>query len=357
MGIFAPIVGILVDRFGSRKIIVTGVLTTGIGLLLLSQTHTLFTFYASYILISFGSGGCTSVVLMVVVANWFKKNVGKAMGMMASGFGASGLLVPIIVYLIDTYSWRTALVFMGFGMWLLGLPLTLIIRNKPQINISNLDGNDSEKSVDGGNLDTPLPDVDIKNILRTPSFWYLNLIDFIRMTSISAIVLHIMPYLTSMGFSRAHAGFAAGALPLISVIGRTGFGWLGDIYPKRLVMTATYTFMTIGIFIFCWMEIQWLVAIFLALYSTGFGGSMVLRGAILREYYGTFSLGKLLGINMGIASVGGIIGPTLAGWAYDTIGSYLPIWFGLCFTLLIAVFFSFKIKPMFSDNHKMLNET
>lgn len=346
MGIFAPLVGVLVDRFGSRKLIITGVLTTGIGLLLLSQTQTLLTFYASYLLLSFGAGGCTSVVSMVVVANWFEKNVGKAMGIMASGFGASGLLVPIIVLLIDTYTWRTALIFMGLGMWIVGLPLALIIRNKPEAYVEQLDSNELQKPIVHLNIDETISEIGIKKILRIPSFWYLNLIDFVRMMSISAIVLHIMPYLSGLGFSRTQAGYAAGAVPLISIIGRAGFGWLGDVYSKRLVMTLTYALMTIGIFIFCWVQIQWLVAIFLVFYSTGFGGSMVLRGTILREYYGTFSLGKLLGINMGIASVGGIIGPTIAGWAYDTIGSYLPIWFGLFVTMLLSAFLSLKIIPL-----------
>jgi len=60
--------------------------------------------------------------------------------------------------------------------------------------------------------------------------------------------------------------------------------------------------------------------LFVLLFAPGFGGSMVLRGAILQEYFGMAYFGRMVGIVMGSASIGGIIGPTLAGWAFDTTG-------------------------------------
>ena len=95
MGLFAPFVGILVDRFGSRKLMFSGVLVLGFAIILLGFTQSLAMFYGAFILIAFGAGGCTSVVTMTAVANWFDKNVGKAMGVTTSGFGTSGLIIPV----------------------------------------------------------------------------------------------------------------------------------------------------------------------------------------------------------------------------------------------------------------------
>ena len=131
MGIFAPIVGFFVDRFGSKNLLLAGTIISGMGLLLLSMTQSLTMFYASFLLLALGAGGCTSVVTMTAVANWFHKNVGIAFGVMASGWGASGLLVPLIVELIERYDWRITLVILGFGMWVLGVPLSFVIRNNP----------------------------------------------------------------------------------------------------------------------------------------------------------------------------------------------------------------------------------
>jgi hypothetical protein len=67
MGIFAPIVGFLVDRFGPRKVIFWGTIMVGIGLISLSFTQSLTMFYGSILLLAFGAGGCTSVVTMTAV--------------------------------------------------------------------------------------------------------------------------------------------------------------------------------------------------------------------------------------------------------------------------------------------------
>ena len=120
------------DRFGSRRLLFIGIIVLGAGIILLGFTQSLLMFYGSFLLIAFGAGGCTSVVTLTVVANWFDRNVGKAMAVMVSGFGASGLIVPIIVWLIGAYGWRTAAIILGLGMWLIGLPVACIVRNKPE---------------------------------------------------------------------------------------------------------------------------------------------------------------------------------------------------------------------------------
>ena len=132
MGFIAPLVGFLVDRFGSRKLILYGTITVGLGLISLSLTQSLAMFYGSFLLVAFGAGGCTVVVTMSAVANWFHKKVGIALGVMASGVGASGFFIPLIVWLIDVYGWRTTLIILGLGLWVLGIPLSFVIRDRPE---------------------------------------------------------------------------------------------------------------------------------------------------------------------------------------------------------------------------------
>ncbi|MFB0506844.1 MAG: MFS transporter, partial [Thermodesulfobacteriota bacterium] len=117
MGIVAPIMGFLVDRFGSRKLTFSGVVVLGFGLILLGLTNSLVMFYGAFFLLVLGASGCASTVLMTAVAHWFRRNVGKAMGLVGCGFGAGGILIPLIVRLIDLYQWRTTLIILGLGMW------------------------------------------------------------------------------------------------------------------------------------------------------------------------------------------------------------------------------------------------
>jgi OFA family oxalate/formate antiporter-like MFS transporter len=284
------------------------------------------------------------VVTMAVVGNWFKRKVGIALGVMMSGFGASGLLVPVIVRLIDTYNWRNTLVALGLGMWALGIPLSFVIRNRPEQYGYLPDGTLSGDQAPSTDIEDRGVEIGLKEVLKDKSFWYLNIAESIRFMTLAAVVTHVMPYLSSTGMSRATTGLVAGGIPLVSIVGRFGLGWLGDVLDKRYVMAMAFFLMSFGMLAFGYVQVIWPVFLFLLLFSSGSGGGMVLRGAILREHFGRGSLGKLLGITMGSASIGGIIGPTVAGWAFDTWGSYHLIWFVFCGTICLAIGLILKIR-------------
>jgi len=344
MGILAPIIGFLVDRFGSRKLTFSGVLVGGSALILLGLTKSVLMFYSAFFLLGLGAGGCTSTVLMTAVAQWFRKNVGKAMGIVACGFGFGGILIPLIVWLIDLQGWRTALIILGLGLWALGIPLSLMIRDKPELYGYLPDGeapmggiaDHSAREMEGG---------DFREALKDGNFWKIALGDAIRMMITAAIITHVMPYLSSIGVSRSRAALVATSIPLLSIIGRFGFGWLSDIFDKRYVLAVAYCLLGLGIFAFSSLHEGWLLLPFLLFFPPAFGGCISLRGAIVREYFGRSSFGRLLGIILGMAAIGGIIGPTAAGWTFDAVGAYRPIWLSFGGATAAAVLLTLRLKP------------
>jgi OFA family oxalate/formate antiporter-like MFS transporter len=344
MGIFAPFVGFLVDRFGPRKLIFWGTITVGFGLFLLSFTQSLAMFYGSFLLIAFGAGGCASVVTMTAVANWFHRRVGLALGVMGAGIGAGGLVVLLIVRLIDLYQWRITLIILGLGMWALGIPLSLVIRDRPEHYGYLPDGEVSSPSAQAlENIDQGV-EIGLKEALKMRAFLYLNIAEAIRLMTLMAVFTHVMPYLSSVGMPRSSAGLVAGAIPLIGIIGRFGLGWLSDVFDKRHVMALATGLISVGTLAFGYLHVRWVIIPFLLLFPLGHGGSMVLRGSILREYFGRDSFGKMIGLIMGSAAIGGIIGPTLAGWVFDTLGSYHPIWLVLCGLTCMTTVLILRIK-------------
>lgn len=350
MSIFAPIVGFLVDRFGSRKLLFSGTTIIGIGLILLSFTQSLPMFYLCILLISFGAGGCASVVTMTAVVIWFKKKVGLALGIMACGFGAGGLIIPVIVYLIDSSGWRLTLIFLGAGMWCLGIPLSLVVRERPEEPglsedepVTELPGTSGRK--DGSEKRKGA----FLEIIRKRYFLYIVIAEAVRFMAVNAVVTHLMPYLSIMGMSRTASGAVAASLPLTSIVGRLGFGWWSDRFDKRIVWATSFFLMSSGVFAFCYVKSFWILLLFVLLFAPGFGGGMVMRGAMLQEYFGIDSFGKMLGILLGFGSIGGIVGPTLAGWVFDTMGSYKPVWYGLSALSAAAIFLIMKIKPTASS--------
>ncbi len=346
MSIFAPIIGFLVDRFGSRKLIFCGTITAGFGLLLLSVTQSLPMFYGSFLLLSFGAGGCAGIVFMTATAKWFDKNMGKALGVVACGVGVGGLIIPLVVHLIDRFQWRTTLVILGVGMWVLGIPLSFVVRDKPEPYGYLPDGESPKDPKTYLKAEGKRVEIGLKEALKQRTFFYLTAAEVIRQLIVSAVFIHVMPYLSSMGIPRINAGMIAAAIPLFSIFGRFGFGWLGDVYDKRYMMVTALSLMGMGLLAFCYVKEKWAILAFLLLFSPGCWGSMILTRTMQREYFGRDSFGKMLGIIMGFASLGGIVGPTFAGWVFDTFRSYRLVWFMYSGFSGLSIWLILRIKPL-----------
>jgi sugar phosphate permease len=343
MGTLAPFVGFLVDRFGPRKLVFSGVLITGFGLILLGLTTSLAMFYGAFVLFTIGASGCSGIVFMTAAAHWFRRNVGKAMGIIACGGAVGGVLIPLIVWLIDVYQWRTTLIILGLVMWALGIPLSFVIRHRPEQYGYLPDGEIPTEPSSGYQI-RDRGEGSFKEALKSGNLWKLSVAEVIRHMIAMAIVTHVMPYLSSIGFSREASAFVATSIPLLSIIGRFGCGWFSDIFDKRRVLVVLYCLFGMGTLAFSYIHMKWLIFPFLLLYSTAFGGVMPLRGAMVREYFGRASFGKVSGIISGTGAIGTIIGPAVAGWTFDTVGSYQPVWIWFAGTNVIAIVLILLLK-------------
>ena len=345
VGILAPFTGFLVDRFGPRKLAFSGILIIGFALIFLSLTNSLVMFYCAFFLIALGTSGCAATVLMTAVAQWFRRNVGKAMGLVACGFGVGGILIPLIVWLIDLYQWRTTLVIFGLGTWALGIPLSFVIRHKPEQYGYLPDGETpaGPTSIHAGR------DIEkegsFRDALISKNFWMIGISVTILTMIIHAVITHVMPYLGSIGMSRTGAAFVATSIPLVSNIGRFGFGWLGDIFDKRYVLVWSYCLLCLGTLAFAYVHVKWLILPFLLLFSPALGGVLTLRSAIVRDYFGRASFGRLFGIIVGLTAIGGVTGPIAAGWSFDKYGSYHSVWLWFAGTIVIAMVLVLRLPP------------
>jgi len=350
-GLLAPLVGMLVDRWGSRRLLVSGSIISTLGLIFLSRTTSLGMFYGSFLLLAVGMSICSSTVLVTAVANWFRKKIGIATGIVVSGYGFSGLLVPAIVKLIDTYEWQKAVTILALGMLIICLPLSLVVRHKPEQYGHQPDG---ERSDPPTTNDTPAQiqiqeaEVGTRQALKSRTFWHIALSLLCQAMIVSSVVTHIMPYLTTIEIGRAKASLIASLLSLVSISGRLGLGWLGDRFNKTRLMATAFAFMALGLLCFGFTSPgrTWLLIPFLILFSIGYGGNNTLRASVIREFFGRTNFGAIHGFVLGIIALGSIAGPPLAGWVFDKWASYQPIWLAFASVAALAMLIALSIPPL-----------
>jgi MFS family permease len=160
----------------------------------------------------------------------------------------------------------------------------------------------------------------------------------------SAIGVHEMPYLTSVGMSREMAGLVILGITASSLIGRLGFGWMGDRYDKRYLLAIGAALQAFGVFIFAWVSSPWLLTPFLLFYGPGYASQIPINPAIRVDYFGLKYFATIGGLQSIGWTVSGIAAPVLAGWVVDTWGSYRPIWLAYAIATALAIPFVLLMK-------------
>jgi predicted MFS family arabinose efflux permease len=184
-----------------------------------------------------------------------------------------------------------------------------------------------------------------KEAMKSRSFWHIVISYLLHHILHNAISTHIMPYLSTIGITRSVASLVAMGLPMISIIGRFGFGLVSVRFRKHNRLIAI-CFILESMSMLLFVNINgsiFLMITFMLLNGIGWGGLIPMRAVILREYFGRASFGTILGVMMGVEMLGNLIGAPLAGWTYDKMGSYETIWIVYAGLVLIGLFIILSI--------------
>jgi sugar phosphate permease len=326
-GIAAPVVGFMVDRVGSRRLMVIGVATVALGFFLLSRTQTLWAFYGSVVVIAIGMSAAAGPVGMVAVAYWFRRRRGRALAFLAMGTGASGIMVVVLAWLIATFDWRNALLIIAAAQLAVCLPLALSIHNRPEDIGLHPDGEPpgaggEDKATVAPTLAEP-EGLTVRQALRSPAFWRLALALSLGNLGAMAIIVHQIPFFTgSVGLSESAAAASVAGMTLVNVGGRFGLGYVADFIDKRFVMASAYAMLALAVLLFATVYEPWQIFLALPLFGLGWGGVIPVRPALQAEVFGLRAFGAVQGLVYTIATLGGLTGPVFAGWMYDQTGSY-----------------------------------
>jgi len=360
-GILGPVVGFLADRVSARKMMLLGWGVVGLGFFLMSRINALWAFYASFLLLASGISFGFYVVMNTTIARWFTKKRSRAITMVTVGAGASGLLVPLLAYFIGEYGWRESLMILGVVTWCLALPLCLVMRHEPR-RYGYLPDGEKRAVIDQPTEQSDLQSLSgvtepasgsaaigftVKAALRTRAFWLLAFVGFFQQIGTSAVMVHIVPYLESVEVSTTLAATAVAGMTVFSLLGRLGFGLLGDFANKRYLITIAIILQTIGLFAFSFVHMDriWLLVLFLLTYAPGYGAPIPLRPALQADFFGIRSFGTIMGLMAVVGMLAGLASPVVAGWIFDVTGSYRSAWQIFALTIVPAIALMLLAKP------------
>lgn len=336
---FSPLFGVLIDRIGTRRMALPGLVLLAAAVASLSLLDgAVWLWFAIWTVYAAAALATKSTVWTAGVASAFDAGRGLALGLTLSGSAlAQAITPPLANYLINEFGWRMALVLLALGWGGIAIVLCLFLL---------FDGYDASRRARAVSPGKPAakallhdaPGLSIAEAWRSVALWRIAISTFVIMVVTIALVVHQIPILVEIGVDRTSAAYYAGMAGLAGVAGKLITGWLLDRYPARWVggVTLAATALT---FILLLLPGRSTAIIFTAMFINGYaaGTKLQIAGYLTSAYGGMRNFGAIFGTMASLIAAGSGLGPLVGGLVYDRYGSYDPyLWFGIAGTLVSA---------------------
>lgn len=331
-GLSAPFVGVLFDRWGPRVVYLLGVASLGLGYFLAGNLTQLWQFH---LCIGVAGGIGISAIGMVpsasLISRWFPNSTSTAIGIAYAGFGAGTLvLVPFAQYLNQAVGWRDAYHVMG-GSLLIALPIVMLLpwrviragygaRDKKSQSQRPVDVSSSSTTAPAQSTSSPL-----RAALRHSGFWGLAQAFFFTSVVVYTVLVQMIAYLVSTGFTPIEAASAFGFAGMLSVLGVGSAGRLADVLGPRRTATLTFMCTTLGLaslLALSYFPSQWFLMSFVVFFGIAQGARGPIISGLCSKLFPGPGLATIYGVTYACMSVGAASGAMMSGLLYDWTGGY-----------------------------------
>jgi MFS family permease len=353
-GMGGPVVGWLVDKFGSRPVILFGGLTAGIGLMLLSRADSYWELVLLFAgVVSIGKTAGLGQTLMAAVNQWFIRRKALALSTLMTAFAGGGAFIVLLLDLgISQIGWRSTVLLTGLFIALLTIPVALIVRSRPEDMGLRPDGDDSsprrrqdEQRRDGSASPTEAQEFTVRQALRTSAFWFILLGVITRVSASNAIVIHIFPMLALKGLEAQTATFYVSLMFFLAIPLRFLLGVAGGRFSSRKLLFWGMNLGAVGLFALWGAPGAAGIVVFVLGLAVVEGITSV-NWLMVGDYFGRGRFASLMGAMSVFHNVGLFIAPIFAGWVRDQTGSYTVVL--LTFAPMFvasAIFFALARRP------------
>jgi len=336
-GALAMASGWLNDRIGPRMVISCSGILIGSGYLLLSRINTSMELYISYgLLVGTGMSGGIAPVLSTIT-RWFKTNRGLMTGFAIAGVGTGTLIVPTIANgLISAYGWR-------FSFFLLGMILLLMIVGLAQLFV----GDPISKGLVPYGTEGPVNElrdcepngISLRDVYRDTQLWILFAVYVCSGFVIQIALVNITIYAMSLGVSASSGAMLLSFIGLGSLVGRIFGGAASDRFgSKPMIITASLS-MAILFSLLLLSRNTLVLVLFAGFFGLVYGEILCMMPILPAELFGLRNHGAILGVITFASTIGGALGPVVAGAIFDIYGGYEIVWI-TCIGVSIAAIVS-----------------
>lgn len=332
----SPLLGTLVDRKSIRLLMLLAITALSLGLVALSQSSALWQVWLIFgTLLPFANvllGQLTSSALMT---RWFSRLRGRAMGISAVGTSLGGFVLPVLLtFLIQLYDWRSALLFIGIGAFLVTAPLIRWLVVDWPADLGEFP--DGAATAPPQATSSTLAEDSLTSILRQRAFWCETVAIGIALFVYLGFLSNLYPHAVSLGLNPAKAASLMSVVAVFSVIGKLTFGTIADRLDLRLTMGTSFVLMIAG----GWMLSQHTQEAGLfsgaILFGLAAGGLLPVWGAMVARSFGQTLFGRALGaMNLAMAPITLLSAP-YAGYMFDRFGNYEIAFLSYCGILLFG---------------------
>ena len=317
--VFSPFVGIMVDRFGPRRIVFSGAMIGASGFLVASVADATWDYRAAILVVAIGMNLCATVVFVATIGRWFVQRRVLAFSILMGATIFSSWLGSLLAYSIYAFGWRASMVAVAILVLLVGIPVAMVMRRCPESHGVSSDG---EKQRPPTKLEIS---ASAGQVLRLRAFWQITIA--IGIAGWVGSIQFINDYLAEASdTSASQAGWIFLAAGLLNLAGIITIGFVGDQVNRRALLTKLLILKAIvtGIMAllsgnFVDVPFGW-IPMYAAYLCDQFASGVLLplSFALLADYFGRKSLGAVIGIN---SSVIGILGVVLAFAVLILLGS------------------------------------
>ncbi|BBK29922.1 MFS transporter [Allostella humosa] len=333
--------GAAADRWGPRRVAFLGMAIMTAGLALASRADALWQIYLAAGL-GVGIGvGFSYVPSVGAVQPWFVRRRAFATGIAIAGIGAGTLVIPpVAAWLVGAIGWRDSYLVLAAGTLLVGGTGALLLDSRPQRRGLAPDGLPAASPGIGPRA---MSGLDFRAAARSRPFRLMAIATFLTSFGIFVPFVHLAPAAIDLGASERAAASLLGLIGAGSILGRFVIGSAADRLGRRRVLIAVVAGQA-ALLVF-WMAAGqlWMLAVFAVAFGLSYGGYVALVPTLCADFFGARAIGAIMGAVFSGVAVGCLLGPPLAGFAFDRLGSYTwPI--GACALLsALAVVASIRL--------------